>query len=248
MLAVASIQNWHLHQMDVNNAFLNGDLEEDVYTELPQGLREQDQFKGKVCKLKKSLYGLKQASRMWYVKLTESLLANGFTQSKADYSIFLTETKGNLVVVIMYVDDIVVGSINLDAVVSVKQMLKSLFKMKDLGPLQYFLGLEINRIDVGIHVLQRKYCLELLKEEGFDECKPAKTPSSVKQVLSANQGDPYQDIGHFKHLLGQLQYLNSTRPDITFAVQQLCQFQDSPTTMHYKAFKRVFRYLKGSPS
>ncbi|CAL1388981.1 unnamed protein product [Linum trigynum] len=247
LLAIASIQNWHLHQMDVSNAFLNGDLEEVVYMELPEGLREKPEYKGKVCKLKKSLYGLKQASRMWYAKLTESLLAKGFKQSKSDYSIFLTEITGNLVVVIVYVDDILVGSPSLEAVNSVKKLLGSLFKMKDLGEMKYFLGLEINRTAAGIHVSQRKYCIELLKEAGFDECKPAKTPSSVKQVLSAADGESYLNIQNFKHLLGQLQYLNSTRPDITFAVQQLCQFQDSPTTVHLKALHRVFRYLKNSP-
>ncbi|CAL1408028.1 unnamed protein product [Linum trigynum] len=247
LLVVASTQNWHLHQMDVNNAFLNGDLDEDVYMELPEGLRDKPEYKGKVCKLKKSLYGLKQASRMWYAKLTESLLGNGFTQSKSDYSIFLTKVDGVLVVVIVYVDDIVIWSASLEAVNTVKQMLKSLFKMKDLDNMQYFLGLEVNRSEAGIHVSQRKYCLELLKEAGFDECKAAKTLSSIKQVLSASDGDPYLDVSNYKHLLGQLQYLNSTRPDITFAVQQLCQFQDAPTTVHFKALQRVFRYLKGSP-
>ncbi|CAL1400034.1 unnamed protein product [Linum trigynum] len=247
LLAVASVNSWHLHQMDVNNAFLNGELEEDVYMELPEGLRNKPEYKGKVCKLKKSLYGLKQASRMWYAKLTDSLLANGFRQSKSDYSIFLTDIRGHLVVLIVYVGDIVVGSEDLDAVKTVKNMLKSLFKMKDLGELQYFLGLEVNRTTDGIHVSQRKYCTELLKEAGFDECKPAKTPSSVKQVLSAADGDPFLDISKYKHLLGQLQYLTSTRPDISFAVQQLCQFQDSPTSVHYKALQRVFRYLSSSP-
>ncbi|CAL1398408.1 unnamed protein product [Linum trigynum] len=247
LLAVAYVQKWHLHQMDVNNAFLNGELEEVVYMELPPGLRDLPEYKGKVCRLKKSIYGLKQASRMWYAKLTESLISNGFKQSLADYSIFLSTVQGHLVVLIVYVDDIVVGSASLEAVKEVKKMLMSLFKMKDLGELQYFFGLEVSRTDKGIHVCQRKYCIELLKEAGFDECKPAKTPSSVKQVLSASDGEPYLDIPLFKHLLGQLQYLNSTRPDITFAVQQLCQFQDAPTTVHNKALHRVFRYLKNSP-
>ncbi|CAL1359109.1 unnamed protein product [Linum trigynum] len=185
LLDVASAQKWHLHQMDVNNAFLNGELDEVVYMELPYGLRDLLEYKGKVCRLKKSLYGMKQASRMWYAKLTESLLSNGFKQSLADYSIFLSTVQGHLVVLIVYVDDIVVGSASLDAVKEVKRMLMSLFKMKDLGELQYFLGMEVSRTDKGIHVCQRKYCIELLKEAGFDECKPAKTPSSVKQVLSA---------------------------------------------------------------
>ncbi|CAL1400299.1 unnamed protein product [Linum trigynum] len=234
LLAVASVQKWHLHQMDVNNAFQNGELDEVVYMELPPGLRDLPEYKGKVCRLKKFLYGLKQASRMWYAKLTESLLSNGFKQSLADYSIFLSTVQGHLVVLIVYVDDIVVGSASLDAVKEVKRMLMSLFKMKDLGELQYFLRLEVSRTDKGIHVCQQKYCIELLKKAGFDECKPAKTPSSVKQVLSASDGEPYLDIPLFKHLLGKLQYLNSTRPDITFAMQQLCQFQDAPTTVHNK--------------
>ncbi|CAL1401782.1 unnamed protein product [Linum trigynum] len=247
LLAIASIQNWHLHHMDVNNAYLNDDLDEVVYMELPPRLKEKTELRGKVCRLKKFLYGLKHASRMWYAKLTKTLLAHGFKQSNDDCSIFLSTVENSLVVIIVYVEDIVIGSICLKAVEAVKRMLKFVFKMKDLGDLKYFLGLEINKVNGGIHVSQRKYCIELLREAGFEECKPAKTPSGVKQVLSAQDGEPFHDISKFKHLLGQLQYLNTTRPDITYAVQQLYQYQDSPTTVHFKALQRVFRYLKNAP-
>ncbi|CAL1413264.1 unnamed protein product [Linum trigynum] len=247
LLAVAALQNWHLHQMDVSNAFLNGDLTEEVYMEIPDGLDLGTDYKGKVCHLKKSLYGLKQASRQWYTKLTESLLKHGFKQSSSDYSIFTAEIFGALVVLIVYVDDILIGSVNLDSITETKRILQGEFKMKDLGELKYFLGLEVTRGVKGITVSQRKYCLELLTESGFENCKPASTPIYVKEVLSATGGIPLADVASYKHYVGQLQYLTTIRPDIAFAVQQLCTYQDNPTSLHLRALHRVLRYLKGAP-
>ncbi|CAL1381785.1 unnamed protein product [Linum trigynum] len=244
LLAIAAAKNWHLHQMDVSNAFLNGDLEEEIYMELPPGLRELSHLQGKVCRLKKSLYGLKQASRQWYLKLTEFLTKLGFQQSYEDYSVFKTST----VVLVIYVDDIIVAGPNLEDIQSVKTQLQKGFKVKDLGNLKYFLGLEIARTQAGISLCQRKFCLEMLENADFLECKPAKTPISMKATLSAEDGTLLDDGSNYRHLLGQLQYLTSTRPDICFPVQQLSQFQDRPTTVHLKALHRILRYLKGCPA
>ncbi|CAL1353453.1 unnamed protein product [Linum trigynum] len=219
LLLVAAVKGWHLHQMDVTNAFLNGDLSEEVYMVLPPGLDSSGKYKGKVCKLRKSLYGLKQSSRKWYVKLTETLIKHGLKQSPCDYSIFTSTVLNELGVLIVYVDDIVLWSIRLEAIKDVKNMLHADFRMKDLGELSYFLGLEVTRGKQVIIVSQRKYCLDVLPESSFESCKPAPTPIFNKEVLSSSGGELLTDISEYMHLVGQLQYLTTTRPDITFAVQ-----------------------------
>ncbi|CAL1404860.1 unnamed protein product [Linum trigynum] len=248
LLAVAAIKGRYLHQLDVSNAFLHGDLEEDVYMELPEGMKDQPGMKGKVLKLQKSLYGLKQASRQWYIKLSACLQNLGFELSFDDYSVFKLHSKGATVIVIIYVDDIIVAGDDLDLIQQTKQQLQQAFKVKDLGNLKYFLGIEIARSAAGISLCQRKFCLELLSESGFLESKPAKTPLSMKTTLSASDGIPLTDGTEYRHLLGQLQYLTTTRPDICFPVQQLCQFQGAPTTVHLSALHRVLRYLKSCPA
>ncbi|CAI0435697.1 unnamed protein product, partial [Linum tenue] len=151
------------------------------------------------------------------------------------------------VILVVYVDDIILAGPCLDDIEAVKKQLQSGFKVKDLVNLKYFLGLEIVRTPKGISLTQRKFCLEMIEHADFLECKPARTPISMKTSLSASDGTPLEDITGFRHILGQLQYLTSTRPDICFPVQQLCQFQDCPTTVHLKALHRILRYLKGCP-
>ncbi|CAN1751808.1 Retrovirus-related Pol polyprotein from transposon RE1, partial [Linum perenne] len=244
LLAVASVQGWHLQQMDVSNAFLHGELEEEVYMQIPPGLTAQP---GMCCKLKKSLYGLKQASRQWFAKLTQSLLVHGFRQSSADYSLFLKGEGNQLVVLLVYVDDIILAGSSLHEIDIVKAHLQLNFKIKDLGSLKYFLGLEIARSSDGIAVNQRKYCIELLTEAGFLECKSTKSPMDPNLRLSAKEGEKLDDPGPYRQLVGKLHYLTITRPDIAFAVQQLSQFQSEPHNGHLMAAQRILRYLKLAP-
>ncbi|GJZ05757.1 ribonuclease H-like domain-containing protein [Tanacetum coccineum] len=160
-----SVQNgWTLYQLDVNNAFLYGDLVEDVYMTLPPGYFSKNETK--VCKLVKSLYGLKQAPRKWNEKLTWALLEIGFIQSKCDYSLYV-KSDDIFIAVLVYVDDIVLTGNNFNEVEKLKDHLKSKFMIKDLGVLKYFLGIEILPTDFGLCLSQRKYCLELLHEFGL---------------------------------------------------------------------------------
>ena len=143
LLEVAVAKNWEVHQMDVSNAFLHGDLEEEVYMILPPGFHSEEP--GKVCRLRKSLYGLKQAPRCWFEKLTEALNSFGFVQSYEDYSLFCYEKDGRYVRVLIYVDDLIVAGNDHEMLERFKKYMSKCFLMKDLGRAKYFLGIEIAR-------------------------------------------------------------------------------------------------------
>ena len=174
LLAIFAVKGWHLVQLDVNNAFLNGDLHEEVYMQLPQGFHSK---RGNVvCKLNKSLYGLKQALRQWNEKFCSIIKHPGFKQSKADYFLFTKKFNDSFITLLVYVDDILIARNNVQAVEELKTSLNQHFKLKDLGGLKYFLGLERARSDKGITLCQRKYALEVLKDAGMLACKPSKVP------------------------------------------------------------------------
>ena len=171
LLGIAAAQGWHLYQLDVNNAFLHGDLLEDVYMRLPPGYGRKGETR--VCKLQKSLYGLKQASRQWFLKLTSALKDAGYQQSKADYSLFVRSKGASLTAILVYVDDVILAGNDLSFIEKTKEFLASRFKLKDLGKLKYFLGIEVARSSRGISLSQRKYALEILEDSGFLGAKPA---------------------------------------------------------------------------
>jgi hypothetical protein len=245
LLALAAIQNWNLHQLDVNNAFLHGDLHEDVYMNIPQGVSSPKP--NQVCKLLKSLYGLKQASRKWYEKLTGVLIAQGYTQATSDHSLFTLHRNSTFTALLVYVDDIILAGNSLAEFTRIKQLLDSQFKIKDLGQLKYFLGIEVAHSQHGISICQRKYCLDLLHDTGLLGAKPAKTPLDPSVKLHQDKAKPFTDISGYRRLVGKLLYLTTTRPDIAFVTQQLSQFLTCPTHTHYDTACRVVRYLKNSP-
>ena len=177
VLAMAVVKGWFLSQLDVNNAFLHGDLHEEVYMTLPPGFHSKGEHGEQlVCKLNKSLYGLKQASRQWLSKFSNTLIQLGFTQSKADYSLFTRQQGASFIVLLIYVDDVLIASNDKEQFNQFKVMLNKKFKLKDLGALRYFLGLEVARTVKGISLCQRKYALEILEDAGLLGCKPVKIP------------------------------------------------------------------------
>jgi hypothetical protein len=202
----------------------------------------------KVCRLHKSLYGLKQASRQWYSKLSSALLSMGYSQSAADHSLFLKKVGSSFTALLVYVDDIVLAGNNSLEINSVKSFLDKSFQIKDLGKLRFFLGLEIARSKHGILLNQRKYTLELLEDSGNLAAKPSSSPYDSSLKLHDSESPPYNDPSAYRRLIGRLLYLTTTRPDITFAVQQLSQFVSSPRDVHYQAATKVLRYLKASPA
>ncbi|KAF5823492.1 putative RNA-directed DNA polymerase [Helianthus annuus] len=248
IIALAVQNDWPMFQLDINNAFLYGTINEDVYMCLPKGYYSPDETR--VCKLVKSLYGLKQAPRKWNEKLSSVLVDYGFVQSKCDHSMYVLSRNGVFIVLLVYVDDIVVTGNNIDEVNKIKGVLNLNFQIKDLGKLKYFLGIEVLYNKSGVCLNQRKYCLELLSEFGYLACKPIKTPIEQSYLITAkiskNQS-VLKNITGFQKLVGKLIYLSLTRPDISYAVQFLSQFMHSPTDMHLQIALRLLRYLKSGP-
>lgn len=188
MLALASIKRWHIHQLDVNNAFLHGELHEDVYMEVPKGVHGVSS--SKVCKLLKSLYGLKQASRSWYERLRTLLLNHGYKQGTADCTLF-TKTKGvHFTILLIYVDDMILVGDCLEEFMEIKSILQLHFGIKDLGVLKFFLGLEVAHSSKGISLCQRQYCLDLLQDTGTIGSKPVSTPLDPSLRLYQDSSEP----------------------------------------------------------
>lgn len=244
LLAVAAKRGWHVHQLDVNNAFLHGDLNEEVYMRIPPGFAKKGETR--VCRLHKSLYGLRQASRNWYHKLSKTLVELGFIQSKADHSLFIYN-KGSLSLhALVYVDDVLLAGTDINKMQEVKSHLHEKFSIKDLGNLKYFLGIEVARSPHGFVLSQRKYALDILKEMGMTGCRPSKFPMEQNHRLCIDDNDPPVDEGRYRRLVGRLSYLTVTRPDLVYAVNTLCQFSSSPRQSHMQAAERIVRYLKAT--
>lgn len=163
LLAVAAPKGWHVEQLDVNNAFLHRDLTEEVYMQPPPGYNFNSSHSKLVCRLNKSIYGLKQASREWFTKLATFLKQTGYVQSLIDYSLFTYQSGSVFVVLVVYVDDILLAGNDMTSIKSLKVSLDDQFSIKDLGPIKYYLGFEVHRSDKGIFLNQQKFIADLLK-------------------------------------------------------------------------------------
>lgn len=231
--------------MDVHNAFLHGDLQEEVFMKFPPGFHSSQP--GMVCKLQKSLYGLKQAPRCWFAKLSSALKDYGFVRSYSDYSLFILQDKDIQLVVLVYVDDLIICGNDQDSIQCFKDYLRRCFHMKDLGKLKYFLGVEVARSPKGVFLCQRKYALDIISEVGLLGAKPASTPLEQNHHLSLSNSELLPDPDRYRRLVGRLIYLCFTRPELSYCVHVLSQFMQQPRTEHWDAALRVVRYLKGNP-
>ena len=225
LLSLTANLDWPLQKFDVKNVFLHGNLEE-VFMDLPLG------FEGKFssekdCRLKKSLYGLKQSSRAWFERYAKFLLKFGYHQSQGNHTLFIKQSpEKKITALIVCVDDIIVTRDDVEEMQNLK--LAKEFDIKDLGNLRYFLGIEVARSKRGIYVTQRKYILNLLNETGMLWCKPVGTPINQNHQLDfMTEGIPV-DKGRYQRLVGRLIYLSHTRPDIAYAISMVSQFMHSP--------------------
>jgi hypothetical protein len=245
ILALAVTYNWPLRQLDVRNAFLHGVLKEEVYMAQPPGYINPH-FPKHVCRLHKSIYGLKQAPCAWFESFTTQLLNLGFHSSTADSSLFIYTAGSTIAFLLLYVDDIVLTGNNPQFISQLIVNLSKVFELKDMGTLSYFLGLQIQRSTTGLSLTQTKYATDLLTKHNMLNCSPCKTPCVPHVRLSATTGTPLTDVHAYRSLVGALHYLTFTRPDLSFAVHQVCQFMNAPTDIHLVAAKRILRYLRGT--
>lgn len=247
ILALNVSKSWHLRQIDVNNAFLHGFLNEDVYMKQPPSFEDKSnpQF---MCKLQNSIYGLKQSPRAWFSRLSEKLHHLGFHSPKADTSLFLFRHGQHIIYMLVYVDDIVIAGSSKEIVDRLVHNLSLSFSIKDLRRLNYFLGIKFTHNSGGIMLLQRKYASDLIHRVHMENCKSVSTHMSVSDKLAKYHGRLLSDNDAFKYrsMVGGLQYLTLTRPDISFTVIKVCQYLSKPTDMHWEAVKCIIRYIKGT--
>jgi hypothetical protein len=197
------------------------------------------------CKLDKALYGLKQAPRAWYSHLSDKLKSFGFMTSQANISLFHYRRGSIVIFLLVYVDDIIVTSSSSAAVLALLRDLLGDFALKDLSPLHYFLGIEVQGLSDGICLTQSKYTRDLLHRAGMMSCKAATTPLSSTNKLSTDEGDRLGlDASRYRRLVGALQYLTLTCPDISFSVNKVCHYIHAPTTVHLTAVKMILHFLK----
>ncbi|XP_057425895.1 uncharacterized mitochondrial protein AtMg00810-like [Lotus japonicus] len=215
------------------------------YHHLPLGFRDRT-HPDYVCRLRKSLYGLKQAPRAWYQRFADYVSTIGFRHSTSDHSLFIYRRGSDMAYLLLYVDDIILISSSHDLRKSIMALLASEFAMKDLGPLSYFLGIAVTRHAGGLFLSQSTYARDIIARAGMTSCNPSATPVDTKRKLSTSAGTPCDDPTLYRSLAGALQYLTFTRPDISYAVQQVCLHMHAPHTEHLLALKRILRYVQGT--
>jgi histone deacetylase 1/2 len=212
-------------QLDVSNAFLHGILEEEVYMRQPFGYEDMV-FPHNVCKLDKALYGLKQAPRARYSRLRIKLQSLGFIPSKADMSLFIYNKSNITIFMLVYVDDVIVANSPKEAQGALLHDLEKDFALKDLGDRHHFLRIEVKRSQGGLVLSQEGYAKEILQRVNMADCKSVATPMATTDKISLYDGEKLgpEDASRYRSIVGALQYLTLTRPDISFAVNKVCQF------------------------
>ncbi|GJV77521.1 ribonuclease H-like domain-containing protein [Tanacetum coccineum] len=244
VLSLVVSRQWPIHQLDVKNAFLNGDLSETVYMHQPPGFVDS-RYPNHVCLLQRSLYGLKQAPRAWFQRFAGYATRAGFSPSRCDSSLFIYTQGSQVAYLLIYVDDIILTA---SSPVLLQQIVDSLhkeFDMTDLGALNYFLGISVVRHPTGLFLSQKKYARQLLERAHMVNCNPSRTPIDTDSKLGPD-GVPVQDPTLYRSLAGGLQYLTFTRPDLSYAVQQVCLYMHDPREPHFAALKRIMRYVQGT--
>ncbi|GJZ23993.1 retrovirus-related pol polyprotein from transposon TNT 1-94, partial [Tanacetum coccineum] len=237
LIAIATAKGWPLHQLDVNNAFLHGFVDEEIYMKPPEGYTKAGV--GQVCRLNKSLYGLKQAFMQWNHELSKFLVSLVFVQSKHDYSLFVKVQGTQFTAVLVYVDDILLTGNSAQVICDTKAALDKKFTIKDLGLAIYFLGIELCNTTHGTYLHQMKYVLDLLKDAGLTAAKPTPFPLPQNLKLALNKGNPIADAKSYKRLVGRLLYLSMTRPDILYASTTI-----SVSLFHLKELSESFLYAQ----
>ena len=253
IIAMVTIENRELRSVDITSAFTNGELEEDIYMRQPEGFHIGGP--DMVCKLKKSLYGLKQAARQWNKKLHSVLTEMGFKRIESDRSVYIYCNDEVKIIVPIYIDDITFASKSPSAIDKYVKILSEYLKCRDLGPTQFLLGVAIdrNRSTRTTTLHQRQFTIDLLEKYGMSDCYAVQTPLPYKIALSHDMGPTTEEGKEFMakvpylSAVGSLQYLAMmTRPDIAHSVAYLARFNSNPGQKHWEALKHLLRYVKGT--
>jgi len=251
ILSIAATQDLEVHQMDVKNAFLNGDLDEEIYMTIPEGVQAPPGMSNPVCRLNRSLYGLKQAQRVWNKKIDDHFLSEGFLRLESDHCIYIRRQDQTIIIVVLFVDDLLITA-NREMIATFKEQLCKNFAMTDCGDIHHFLGLRVirDRTTRTITLDQEHLVDQVLSRFGMADCKPVTTPldPSIKLTRGTTENiEDKCDSTLFRQIVGGLMFLmTGTRPDIAAAVSIISQFFESPTDSHFAAAKRILRYIKGT--
>jgi hypothetical protein len=245
LLAYACSKNVKVYHMDVKSSFLNGELEEEVYIDQPEGfqLSENTNY---VCKLKRTLYGLKEALRAWYSRLDKYLQQERFRKGSVDNNLYIKVSRGNILLIEVYVDDIIFGSDDDRLSQKFAKDMQNEFQMSLLGELSLFPRLQIHQRNQGIFISQTKYVREMLNRFGMEDCKLVITPMQTNCKLSKDDDSKSIDQRQYRSMIGSLLYVTASRPDVMQEVGQVARFQATPKESHVLAVKSIFRYLKGT--
>ncbi|GJT98921.1 putative ribonuclease H-like domain-containing protein [Tanacetum coccineum] len=245
-LAFASYMGFMVYQMDVKSAFLYGEIEEEVYVTQPKGF-EDPHFPKHVYRVVKALYGLHQAPRAWYARLSTFLLKHNYRRGTIDKTLFIKKNSRDIILVQVYVDDIIFGSTNKAWCDDFEVLMKGEFEMSAMGELTFFLGLQVKQKPDGIFISQDKYVQDMLKKFDMESVRPATTPFEASKPKSKDEPDDAVNVHLYRSMIGSLMYLTASRPDIQFAVSACSRHQVTPLTSNLNAVKKIFKYLKGQP-
>jgi hypothetical protein len=243
VLAIAAVKDWDIDQMDAVTAFLNPQIDGDVYVELPPDwkdifdITDEDDY---VCKLLMALYGLKQSPRLWQEKLRNTLIKLGFQPLKADNCVYINKAG---VIIVTYIDDMLITGPNPKDIAAVKKALQDEFEIDDIGPITYFVGVRIvrNRPNRTITLIQDAYIHKILKKYGFENCKSVPTPmatGTMNLIVTNPEQATKQEVEQYQSIMGSATYLaTQTRADILFTCSILSRFLANPSKYHMDAAK-----------
>jgi hypothetical protein len=245
IIALAAQNGWQIHHMDVKSAFLNGDLVEEVYVQQPPGFIARGSS-GKVLKLKKALYGLRQAPRSWNTRLDRELLKLGFEKNPLEHAVYRRSHSNGYLLVGVYVDDLIITGPSLADIEAFKKEMMRSFSMSDLGLLSYYLGIQVTQKEGVITLCQSSYTQKILEHAGMKGCNPCHVPMENRLRLTKNDKSPSVDKTKYRSVIGSLRYLVNTRPDIAYSVGIVSRYMEDPRGSHWAAVKQILRYLAGT--
>ena len=261
-LIIANKYRLCLKQLDIETAFLYGDLDEEIYLEIPEGVNvDCETKKNFLWKLEKSLYGLKISPKKWNDRFSKTMVRLGFVSHVFDPCLFVKRSQSEFILVLLYMDDILLASKNQNDLNRIRDSLRKEFTVKDLGDPKLFLGIKVERNmnENTIKLSQEKFIVSMLKRFGFEKTRPVSSPMQTNQVRNHERKNREEDeytqelksssvpVTQYRGAIGSLLYLaNATRPDISYATNALSRHQVNPTMLEWEMVKRVFQYLSGT--